>query len=66
MSWLNGAATEQYLVFPFGNATNHHLRVLIMNSAACRAHVPRQGVACGNTQVDRVATITAVFHKGVF
>ncbi len=62
MTWLDGPAAQQDTPLPLGNTAGNDIGVLVMDSVALAAHVPRQGVARGNPKDDWRGTLAAIFH----
>jgi len=58
------AATQEDLVFPFGDTAHDHFRILIVDRAASGADVTRQAVTVGYAQCHRTATFAAKIHVG--
>ena len=59
---LDGPAAQQDTPLPLGNTAGNDIGVLVMDSVALAAHVPRQGVARGNPKDDWRGTLAAIFH----
>ena len=63
MPRLDRALAQQHAAFPFGPGADDHLRVLILNPAACRADMTRHVIADRHAYSDlRRAACAAVFH----
>lgn len=63
MPWLDSATAKQDIVFPFGQAADHHFRVLVMNGMTMVADEPRHAVAVGDTKADSFAAMAAKIHE---
>jgi hypothetical protein len=59
---FDGAAAEENLVFPFGNAADHQFRVLVVNGVADIADMARQVIPGRDAQADFGAAVAAVIH----
>jgi len=62
---LDGAAAEQHLVFPFRQAADHQLGVLVMDGAASVADRAGQNIARRHAPADGSAAVTAIVDGGV-
>jgi hypothetical protein len=60
---LDGAAAQQDLALPFGDATQNQQRVLVVDRVAARAHEARQMVPGGNLEFDGRAAVAAEIQR---
>src|SRR5512143_2127775 len=63
---LDGAPAQEHLVLPLGQAADHHLRILVVDGPARRAHVARQVIALRDPERDAVRpAVAAEFHRSI-
>ena len=66
MARLDGPAAQQYLVFPFGYAAHHDLRILIMDNATSNTYMTGQIIAFRDAQIHlRSAVATGAFDEDI-
>lgn len=61
---LDGAAAQQYLVFPLRDRAHHDLGVFIVDGAASIADIARQVISGLGFQFDFRAAMAAIIHLG--